>query len=148
MIDHSLPKTRPAPSNGHVQILSAGNPQVPTKGFADAIAKEIAKGGTPHVVAGCYAISPARFSEWLRLGHVAAEAGDFEDPYGYLYRAVYATVCEARLQAEQKVYQGNPSGWLSYTLGREAIAAGAQRNYHHADAVEGGNDEAHNSDEE
>jgi len=118
---------KPVPINDSVKILPAHLAAHCTRQLVDEIALDIVRGGTPHIAAAAHGVTPYRFREWLRLGHIAAEHGDLEDPHGYLYVAVYQATGLARLGAEQWVFRANPESWLAYALGRDAIRAGAQR---------------------
>ena len=117
---------KPIPINDQVKIGPAHLVTRCTRQLVDEIALDIAKGGTPHIVAAAHGVTPARFREWLRLGHIAAENDDLEDPHGYLYVAVFQAAGLARQSAEQWVWRTDPPAWLAYTLGRDAMRAGVQ----------------------
>ena len=85
----------------------------------DRILESIRAGGWDYQAAKAAGIHKDTFQDWMTRGRAARERGDEEDVY-YLFRlSVEQAKAEARVRAEQAVYQKRPDLWLLKGPGRE-----------------------------
>jgi hypothetical protein len=85
----------------------------------DRILAAIRSGAWDYQAAQAAGVHKDTFQDWMTRGRLAREQGDDTDPY-YLFRlSVEQAKAEARIRAEQLVFERRPDLWLLKGPGRE-----------------------------